>query len=255
MVESLERQTAFYLNWSEKSQPETIGYRYPINILKDGNSGDSLIEVRFDILKKNAPGDPLVYFCDTLNVSGITSDTVIVEIPEMPRKGEVHKYYREANRMGRRENFANHLSDVTDFLTYWEGSLLYGSYYQGQRSYFELMYGPAKVFWKMPHAPLLHSGPALGFEFNTRWQKDNFILGPKLGWQISTSIMNAGLHFVYYTDFDKGSLFLKPRIGINPLYSFINISYAYSIPLTSDYFGERINRHQLCLNFMIPVKK
>lgn len=125
------------------------------------------------------------------------------------------------------------------------------SYHQGHQPWMDVMFSLAQIE-EHHHYPLVTWGPEIGTELNFEWNQD-FLLGPKIGFDLSTLLINAGLHAVAYTDFDRVSWYLKPRIGLNPLTPLVNIDYSYAIRLGTNHFGTRINTHQLTLNFTIPL--
>lgn len=168
----------------------------------------------------------------------MTSDTVCLDLQPINEKALKWKYTKKK------------------FEDFWDWGILQSkivtvSYYQGYKPYGEIMFSLSEVASIHDWNPAMF-GPAIGTEFNFQW-RNNFILGPKVGFYYSTFLFNVGLHAVTYTDFERTSLFLKPRIGINPLTAKFNISYAYGIPLTKNHFGKHVNTHQISLNFNIPL--
>ncbi|MDX2359430.1 MAG: hypothetical protein QNK23_01395 [Crocinitomicaceae bacterium] len=169
----------------------------------------------------------------------LTNDSAIVKIPVIPVV-TINDYYIEKN---------NRITDGRNGIL--QSKILTVSYYQGHQPYGDITFSFSELGGFHGY-PLVLFGPAIGTEFNFEWNSD-FILGPKVGGYFSTAIFNFGLFAVAYTDFDKASWYLKPRIGLNPLTPFVNISYEYAIRLSPNHFGTRINVHQLSINLNIPL--
>jgi hypothetical protein len=83
---------------------------------------------------------------------------------------------------------------------------------------------------------------------------DKLILGPKIGGWIAggSSAMVLGLNMIYYTDFDNGSLVLRPEIGFGV--DKLKLVYGYNANLTK-YRLERINKHLVGLAYCFKLKK
>lgn len=192
----------------------------------------------------------------------VKSDSVFYTIPELPDQAIIDSVIRakeKAKRKAYRQN-RDYGEDFMDFMTSWDSRFLYVNFYQGNRLFGEVSFGPAR-YEEVPTSFLSRStepgwirGPVYGAEFNFLWRKNDFILGPKIGFQITTRYLNLGLSAVYYTDFTQGSFCLKPRIGMNPGIPWVNFSYEYAIRFGPDVFGNRINRHQFSVYFLIPLR-
>jgi hypothetical protein len=76
------------------------------------------------------------------------------------------------------------------------------------------------------HLPL-----ANGYYFSAEVRPgDNFIVAPKAGvW--TSCIVAVGANAMYYTNFNEGSLCLRPEIGLNILN--FRLMWGYNIPLTN----------------------
>jgi hypothetical protein len=81
-----------------------------------------------------------------------------------------------------------------------------------------------------------------------------FIMGPKIGVYFAggSSAMGFGCDLIYYTDFDKGSLTLRPDIGFSV--SKFRIAYGYNFKMTNKDFAG-INRGVLHISYSIRLKK
>jgi hypothetical protein len=194
----------------------------------------------------------------------VKSDSVFYTIPELPDQTIIDSAIRAkemAVRKAYRQN-KDYGADFKDFMTSWDSRFLYVNFYQGNRLFGEVSFSPARYTevsvgnfrWRPRTEPGWIRGPVYGAEFNFLWRKNAFILGPKIGFQITTRYVNLGISGVYYTDFTHGSFCLKPRLGINFGIPWVNFSYEYGIRFGPDVFGNRINSHQFSVYFLIPLK-
>jgi hypothetical protein len=219
-----------------------------------GNFPDTLVRIGCEIKHNEKYGTYL--HLDT--VISVNADTVRFVIPPIDNASEIIAYLAEEDR---KYQEAHKGEAFRSFVNYWESRFLYVSYYQGNRPFAEVLFGPARYLempeqvFKGPDVPAIILGPQAGTEINFNWDPDKLILGPKLGVAVCNRTIAMGLHFIYYTDFDRGQLFLTPRIGFSPWSPFVNFAYAYSMRLGKDKFGGAINRHQFCLIFNIPLKR
>jgi hypothetical protein len=79
---------------------------------------------------------------------------------------------------------------------------------------------------------------------------DNFIVAPKIG-AFAGCVFVWGANALYYTNFDEGSLCLRPEFGIYT--PEVKVSYGYNIPITnSDMKG--INGSNLSVIFFLRLK-
>jgi len=214
----------------------------------DGTFPYDSVELVFTIIKK--PGR-YVYARDTIKLD---RDTIYYQAPPLPNEKEALQFIGKDKREKKRRNIAHFFKGHNNLISTF-------SYYHGRQSFGEFTLGPA-VYARIGFAPWRFSKhEAVGFisnfnigsEFNFLGGSGDFILGPKMGYNWSSVLVNFGLHGVYYTNFQDGIFCLKPRIGLNPLTPLINISYSYAIPIGNNPFGDLINGHQLCLNLIIPI--
>jgi hypothetical protein len=233
---------------------------YEIWSTLEGDFLDTLIRIKYTISntysKTGRYRAGTYVYLDT--VISINKDTVWFNIPPIENAAEIISYLEEADKVYQIEHRGE---DFSAFMNSFQSRFLTLSYFQGHRPFAEISFGTAhyaemkkNLFTGSDVAGLI-AGPTIGSEFNFRWNANEFILGPKIGVNASIRILNLGMHLIYYTDFEKGSLFLTPRIGICPGNPYINFSYAYGFRLGHDKFGSAINRHQFCLFFYIPVKR
>lgn len=218
---------------------------------------DTLVDVIFSVHGKKWY-DQYVHHQVRLHIN---ADSLFYAIPELPGEDVVdsilHKEGKAYRREVRREDFK-------DFMTDWKSYFIYANFHQGNRPYGEVSFSNARYntvipfqYWFKryhPEVPGFIRGPVYGAEFNFLWRKNEFILGPKIGFQITNRIINLGISGVYYTDFTHGSFCLKPRIGLNPAIPWVNLSYEYAIRFGPDVFGNHINRHQFSVYFLIPLR-
>ncbi len=215
---------------------------------------DSLVQVKLRIWHKTKyrrlnPIDTLIRLHRDTTIFNLRIDSLELK--------EEFKQKRKDSRVKSRRYVSNNLKDLFQD---WESIVAYTSYYQGHRPFGEVLFGTGRyglfrrLLQRSGGQPGHIYGPAIGTEFNFSWRENDFILGPKIGFQASSLLANAGLHFVYYTDFNQGVLYVKPRVGINLLCPFLNLSYSYAIRLGPNYFGTRVNQHQFCLNAILPIR-
>ena len=217
---------------------------------------DTLLDIQFSVHGSRWQ-DHYVHYQARLH---IIADSVYV-IPELPTEDVVDSMLHEEGKANRKEH---RWENFKSFATDWKSYFLYVNFHQGNRLYGEVSFSNARYnqvtpfrYWFKryhPEVPGFIRGPVYGAEFNFLWQKEKFILGPKIGFQITNRVVNLGLSGVYYTDFTHGLFCLKPRIGINPLIPWVNFSYEYAIRCGPNHFGNRINRHQFSMYFLIPLR-
>ncbi|MFT5780184.1 MAG: hypothetical protein ACI837_003145 [Crocinitomicaceae bacterium] len=189
--------------------------------------------------------DRIRSYCDYFKVS--TDSATVYHSFEGPSLTTAEKHFKKEKR-----HKYGVFRPFHAFHDFYDTPTLHLAYHQGHRPFGEVSMGMSQHFTY--YLPLITHGFTLGAEFNFR-DKENFILGPKIGYNFSTLIFNVGVDFVYYTDFEKGSYYLKPRIGLNPLLSIVNISYSKGIPLAGNHFGKNLNAHQLSVIIIIPLKR
>lgn len=219
---------------------------------------DTLVDLQFIVKKRWGHGE---YLHHSIRLE-INADSVFYAIPDLPDEAAIDVYLSDKEKIyqkeERREGFKN-------FMTDWKSYFLYVNFFQGNRPYGEVSFSNARYslvtvrhgsFFRgsTSHEPGFIRGLTYGAEFNFLWRKNDFILGPKIGFQIAGRYTNLGLSGVYYTDFTHGLFCIKPRIGINPKIPWVNFSYEYAIRCGYNYFGNRINRHQVSVYFVIPLR-
>jgi len=218
---------------------------------------DTLVDIRFVVIGKRWE-DRYVYHEARVKID---ADSVFYAIPELPAEEVIDQILHEKGKAYRKEHRGE---DFVEFMTDWKSLFIYANFYQGNRPYGELSFSTARynevpifrnLFSRYNNSePGFIRGWVYGAEFNFLWRRNDFILGPKFGFQIASRFVNLGLSAVYYTNFTHGTLCLKPRIGLNPKIPWVNFSYEYAIRLSPDYFGNRINRHQFSVYFVIPLR-
>ena|SRR6201991_1096119 len=78
----------------------------------------------------------------------------------------------------------------------------------------------------------------------------DFIIGPKIGWQAMGGLAMGG-SMIYYTNFDAGSLVLRPEFGIGM--ERFKMVYGWNVKITNKDF-ERINTHLFSFSYLITLK-
>lgn len=79
--------------------------------------------------------------------------------------------------------------------------------------------------------------------------ENDFILGPKIGYEITAGLIGLAADVTYYTDFDRESLVVTPKAGLSVL-GFANLFYGYNITLSEDSF-KSISKNRFSLVFNI----
>ncbi|MCE3228830.1 MAG: hypothetical protein K0S32_3381 [Bacteroidetes bacterium] len=78
-----------------------------------------------------------------------------------------------------------------------------------------------------------------GCQFN--FNKNHFIIGPSLTYNCTASILHCGGSLIYYTDFDKRTLFLNPHLGFS-WNTYFDFYFGYNIPLMKNEMKSTVNR-------------
>jgi hypothetical protein len=92
-----------------------------------------------------------------------------------------------------------------------------------------------------------YSGIKIGSEFNVG--PDNFVIGPKIGYELDLLFFGGSINFVDYTDFKTQDFRFMPEVGFSIL-GRVNLFYSYSIPLGENKIsGVGSNRLGLTVNF------
>lgn len=246
----LDVSLSYYAKSVEKS-----GEVFRFEIQADGNGifRDEQVKIRFLVRDWQRRA---TYVAHTV-VLEVKTDSVFYVIPELSDETALDAALNQEQKAYRKEQRGE---DFAIFMTSWDSRFMFINFYQGNRLFGELSFGTARysqvpvTLFAPVSEPGFIRGPVYGAEFNFRWRKDDFILGPKLGFQVASRFVNLGLSAVYYTDFTYGSFCLKPRIGLNPSIPWVNFSYEYAIRFGPDYFGNRINSHQFSVYFLIPLR-
>lgn len=90
------------------------------------------------------------------------------------------------------------------------------------------------------------SGVRIGFESNLKSNLD-FIIAPKIGVEISSTILVMRLSAVNYFQNDKSEFRIVPEIGLS-WGGFVNLTYGYNFRLTNSQI-DNLNSHRFCLSF------
>ncbi len=91
------------------------------------------------------------------------------------------------------------------------------------------------------------SGLRVGFESNLK--KDNFIIAPKIGYEVSAYPLCLRGNIIDYLSNGKSDLRLLPEIGIS-FNGYINLVYGYNFPLLKNKLTE-ISNSRITLTFNI----
>jgi len=81
------------------------------------------------------------------------------------------------------------------------------------------------------------------------WQEENFIFGPKAGYEFTAGLLGLAGDFTYYTDLDNDSWVFTPKAGLT-LLGYVDFFYGRNIVL-SDFGFNAISRHRFSLVFNI----
>jgi len=76
---------------------------------------------------------------------------------------------------------------------------------------------------------------------------DRFILGPKLGYEITAGLLGIAADVTYYSDFKRDAWVFTPRAGVSVL-GFVNLFYGRNIGL-SQYRFEEVDKNRFSLVF------
>lgn len=79
----------------------------------------------------------------------------------------------------------------------------------------------------------------------------DLIIGPKIGVHMLGGLGLGGC-MIYYTNFDEGSLVLRPEFGMG--IERVRMAYGYNFKITNTDF-ERVNRHMFTFAYLITLKK
>lgn len=77
---------------------------------------------------------------------------------------------------------------------------------------------------------------------------DNVIVGPKAGYEVTAGLFGFAADVSYYSDFEKESLLVTPKLGIT-LLGFADLFYGRSFTLSRDSFSAiSVSRFSLVIN-------
>lgn len=79
--------------------------------------------------------------------------------------------------------------------------------------------------------------------------EDDFILGPKLGYEVTAGLIGLAVDFTYYTDFEREALMITPKAGLSVL-GFVDLFYGYNISVSEDSF-KSISKNRFSLIFNV----
>jgi hypothetical protein len=80
---------------------------------------------------------------------------------------------------------------------------------------------------------------------------DNIIIGPKIGAWVGGSL-GVGINVIYYTDFNKSALRVRPEFGW--AFGRWKVVYGYNLPLINTSF-RGVNKHNLGIALLFGIKK
>jgi hypothetical protein len=78
---------------------------------------------------------------------------------------------------------------------------------------------------------------------------DNFVFGPKLGYEFTVGLIGVAADATYYTDTHKGSLVFTPKGGLT-IFGFVSLYYGRNISASNDYFNY-ISKNRFSITFHI----
>jgi hypothetical protein len=78
---------------------------------------------------------------------------------------------------------------------------------------------------------------------------DNFVFGPKAGYEFTVGLIGVAADMTYYTDTHKGSLVFTPKGGLT-IFGFVNLYYGRNISLSHDTFSY-ISNNRFSITFHI----
>jgi hypothetical protein len=125
------------------------------------------------------------------------------------------------------------------------------NFHQGWRGMGEISLGIANYDEdhqrRMPDMNHLQS-IEMGCQFN--FNKDHFIIGPSLTYNRTHVIFHYGVSLIYYTDFDKRTLFINPHLGFS-WNTYFDFYFGYNIPLMKNEMKGMVNRFTFTIS--IPL--
>lgn len=95
------------------------------------------------------------------------------------------------------------------------------------------------------------SGVRIGFETNFKNNQD-FIIAPKIGFEVSGTILVLRLSTTNYFQNDKSEFRVLPEIGLS-WGGFVNLTYGYNFRITNSQI-DNLSNHRFCLSFNLNKK-
>ncbi len=92
---------------------------------------------------------------------------------------------------------------------------------------------------------LASAGPYLTIDGLIR--DDDFLIGPKIGYEFVAGLIGVAADFTYYSDFDRSAFVFTPRGGIS-IMGFVDLFYGRNIGLSDFQFGY-IDKNRFSLVF------
>jgi hypothetical protein len=84
----------------------------------------------------------------------------------------------------------------------------------------------------------------IGSQFN--FNPKHIILGPELSYNVSFLFINFGTSIIYLTDFNKGTLYLNPHLGLS-YNTFFDFYVGYNIPFLPNNIKSLVNNFTVTL--------
>jgi hypothetical protein len=78
---------------------------------------------------------------------------------------------------------------------------------------------------------------------------DNFVFGPKAGYEFTIGLIGVAADMTYYTDTHKNSLVFTPKGGLT-IFGFVSLYYGRNITVSNDYF-DYISKNRFSITFHI----
>lgn len=116
----------------------------------------------------------------------------------------------------------------------------------GRRVMGEAMFGLGYYKYD-PNFLHIHTGRMVhvGTEYNFGFKKP--LWGPKMTVNFNGPLVGGG-SLIYFTDGNKGSLYLAPHIGVGAVYW--DLRFGYNIPMMKEHLKERVNHFTISLIFI-----
>ena len=78
---------------------------------------------------------------------------------------------------------------------------------------------------------------------------NNFVFGPKLGYEFTVGLIGVATDMTYYTDTHKNSLVITPKGGLT-IFGFVSLYYGRNIGISNDQFSY-ISKNRFSITFHI----